>query len=270
MVLPLPYQWPPINPRDLAQGPATELATTGAPVDIASSPPPVRGQVPVATDPTHAVWASPPPLLHASGATLLPNQWMNSSQAGGAVTAPAGAGAGDAFGVYMDGAFSATVTPAPFQFIVSPELPDPDLRVFPPASITLNGNFYYEWVMNVDGGWRPRIAPPSPIYPFRFRARLVSTTNIILSGAQVIDGVTTGNDRILVAGQTIAADNGPYLSTAGAWRRAPDANRSAMLSAGLIIPIAEGNVANRGLWSLTTTGAITLGTTALTFAKISV
>jgi hypothetical protein len=244
-------------------------------VNVGDSAPPIDGQTLVAT--THgaggiaefAEWGSPPPLLRATGATLQRNQWMFSSQAGGAVTAPV-ANVGDAFGVYFDGAFTATVTAGSFQSIISPEGVERD-QVSPPSSITLNSNHYYEWVLSPGLTWFPRIIPPSPFFPFRFSAKLVSTAPIILSGAQTIDGITTGSgDRVLVAGQATAKDNGVYYTTLGAWRRAADADRSAMFNAGMIIPVIDGLPANRGLWALAPAPPIVLGTTSLVFTKISV
>src|SRR6185295_1216857 len=45
---------------------------------------------------------------------------------------------------------------------------------------------------------------------------VVSTSNLTLSGEQTIDGVLTSASRILVAGQTTAANNGIYVTAAGA------------------------------------------------------
>ncbi len=54
-------------------------------------------------------------------------------------------------------------------------------------------------------------------------ARVISTSNITLSGTQIIDGVTlVVDDRVLVTGQTTASDNGLYIVAAGAWTRASD------------------------------------------------
>jgi hypothetical protein len=55
-------------------------------------------------------------------------------------------------------------------------------------------------------------------------ADIVATSNITLSGEQTIDGVLTSASRVLVIGQTNAAENGIYVSAAGAWARADDAD----------------------------------------------
>ncbi len=96
--------------------------------------------------------------------------------------------------------------------------------------------------------------------------RSISTTNITLSGAQTVNGVAlVAGDRCLVAGQSSAAQNGPYVVANGAWQRAPDANTSAEVMSGMFVRITEGTRAGEG-WVLTTTGDIVLGTTPLTFS----
>jgi hypothetical protein len=61
---------------------------------------------------------------------------------------------------------------------------------------------------------------------------LVSTTNITLSAEQVIDGVTTSGNRVLVVGQTDPVENGIYVTASGAWSRASDANGSGEIEVG--------------------------------------
>lgn len=96
-----------------------------------------------------------------------------------------------------------------------------------------------------------------------------TTANITLSGTQTIDGIAVvANDRVLVKDQTTASANGIYLVAAGAWARALDFNTSGDLTLGAIIPVRSGTTNGNTAWRLTTTGAITLGTTALTFANI--
>jgi len=51
-----------------------------------------------------------------------------------------------------------------------------------------------------------------------------TTANITLSGEQTIDGVLTSASRVLVKDQTNATQNGVYVSAAGAWARAVDAD----------------------------------------------
>lgn len=100
--------------------------------------------------------------------------------------------------------------------------------------------------------------------------RAATTTNITLSGAQTIDGISAiAGDRVLVMGQTNAAENGIYVVAAGAWSRSSDANENSEVVTGMYTFVEEGtNNANTG-WSLITSGSITLGTTDLTFTQFS-
>lgn len=99
--------------------------------------------------------------------------------------------------------------------------------------------------------------------------RAATTTNITLSGAQTIDGVSviTG-DRVLVKDQSSGGDNGVYVAASGAWARATDADTSTEVTAGMLIPVSEGTDNGNKLWMLTTNDPIVLGTTVLVFSQI--
>ncbi len=98
--------------------------------------------------------------------------------------------------------------------------------------------------------------------------RLATTANIAsLSGLLTVDGVVTvAGDRVLVKNQTTASTNGIYVVASGAWTRATDADTSAEVPYGMYCMVESGTLANTG-WTMITTGAITLGTTALTFTQ---
>lgn len=99
-------------------------------------------------------------------------------------------------------------------------------------------------------------------------ARVATTANITLSGAQTIDGVSVvAGDRVLVKNQTTGANNGIYVAAAGAWARSSDADTSAEVTSGMMVPITEGTANGNTQWMLTTDDPITLGTTALTFTQ---
>lgn len=104
---------------------------------------------------------------------------------------------------------------------------------------------------------------------FKDSVRVASTANIAaLTGLLTIDGVVLiAGDRVLVKDQVTGADNGIYIAAAGAWARATDADTGAELSAGATIPVEAGTANADTLWSLTNDGTITIGTTALTFAR---
>lgn len=100
--------------------------------------------------------------------------------------------------------------------------------------------------------------------------RTVSTANITLSGAQLVNGVSLNvGDRVLVAGQTTSAQNGPYLVSNGPWTRTVDFDTSSDAQLGSRFVILEGTFAGQ-LWHLAspTSGDITIGVTALTFAEV--
>lgn len=99
--------------------------------------------------------------------------------------------------------------------------------------------------------------------------RAATTADITLSGAQTIDGVAViAGDRVLVKDQTTGANNGLYtVVDPGAWTRTDDANTSAEVTSGMLVPVTEGTVNGDSLWQLTTNDPITLATTALVFQR---
>lgn len=100
--------------------------------------------------------------------------------------------------------------------------------------------------------------------------RVATTADITLSGTQTIDGValSTG-DRVLVKDQSPGSENGIYVVASGSWSRSTDADSSAEVTAGMFTFVEQGTVnADRG-YVLTTDGAITVGSTALTFTQFS-
>ncbi|SCY13802.1 MULTISPECIES: phage tail protein [unclassified Pseudomonas] len=100
--------------------------------------------------------------------------------------------------------------------------------------------------------------------------RVATTANIVLSGAQAIDGVAViAGNRVLVKSQTLAKDNGIYVVANGAWVRAKDADASVDVTSGLIVSVEEGATLANTIWQLITDGTIVLGTTALTFQNIT-
>lgn len=100
--------------------------------------------------------------------------------------------------------------------------------------------------------------------------RAATTANITLSGEQTIDGVSVvAGNRVLVKNQSTASENGIYVAAAGAWARATDFDSDAEVTSGAFVFVEEGTVAADSGWVLTTDGAITVGTTGLTFAQFS-
>jgi hypothetical protein len=107
--------------------------------------------------------------------------------------------------------------------------------------------------------------------------RAVAVNNINLTSAPTtLDGVSlsTGN-RILVSGQNTSSENGIYKITTlgtganGVWTRALDADETSEIRTGLIIYVSEGTTYKDTQWKLITNDPITVGTTSLTFERVT-
>lgn len=98
--------------------------------------------------------------------------------------------------------------------------------------------------------------------------RVVSTSNITLSGAQTIDGVSVvAGDRVLVAGQTTAANNGIYVCAVSSWGRATDMDATGEVKPGTLVAVTEGTAGADSIYILSSDAAVTIGTTAQTWSK---
>lgn len=102
----------------------------------------------------------------------------------------------------------------------------------------------------------------------RAATTVAGTLATAFANTQVIDGVTLATgDRILIKNQAAGAENGIYtVNATGAPTRATDADTSAEVKSGMTVCVSEGTVNADKQVTLTTDGAITLGTTALVFA----
>jgi hypothetical protein len=105
--------------------------------------------------------------------------------------------------------------------------------------------------------------------------RAATTTNVTiasdLENGDTLDGVTLATgDRILVKNQSTGSQNGIYVVKAsGAPDRSTDADTGAELTSNFAVFVEEGTAnADQG-YVLTNDGAITVGTTALTFTQFT-
>jgi hypothetical protein len=106
------------------------------------------------------------------------------------------------------------------------------------------------------------------LVPVSGDVRVATTGNIVLSGAQTIDGIAlAAGNRVLVKNQTAGKENGIYTVATGPWTRAVDANSTAKLAAGINVYVEEGAANGKTQWQMTNTGAVALDTTAITFEK---
>ena len=143
------------------------------------------------------------------------------------------------------------------------------------GNVNLNAHSIYNLVDPVnaqDAATKAYVdATAQGLYP-KESVRVISLDNIDLTagGLLTIDGVTlNAGERVLVAGQTNATQNGIYTVAAGTWVRSIDADTSAKVKAGLFTFVTEGTSNQDSGWVLVTDNPITLGTTGLSFTQFS-
>jgi hypothetical protein len=102
--------------------------------------------------------------------------------------------------------------------------------------------------------------------------RAATTANITLSNTQTIDGVALSvGDRVLVKNQSTGSQNGIYVVASGSWTRATDFDNVPDLevSPGTFFFVEEGTTQADNGYVVSNDGAITIGTTAITFSQFS-
>jgi hypothetical protein len=100
--------------------------------------------------------------------------------------------------------------------------------------------------------------------------RVATTADITLSNTTTsIDGVTLAtDDRILAWKQSTGSANGIYIfNSIGNWSRSIDMSLNDDVFEGMQVYVSEGAIYSGNTFTLTTTGAITLGSTTLTFVQ---
>jgi hypothetical protein len=104
--------------------------------------------------------------------------------------------------------------------------------------------------------------------PAKF-ADVVSTANLALSGAPIIDGVSVVDEQVVLAvGQTAPEENGLYgVVTSGDWTR-PSYHDSEDEIRGSVVYVVLGSTGAGRIYQNTNTAAVVVGTTALTFARL--
>jgi hypothetical protein len=103
---------------------------------------------------------------------------------------------------------------------------------------------------------------------WKAEVRAATTENIILSGEQIIDGVSvvTG-DRVLVKNQTDATQNGIYIVSISEWTRSPDTNTADKLAHATVF-VADGNTLANTCWTCSNVSIIEW-TTDINFVQCS-
>lgn len=105
---------------------------------------------------------------------------------------------------------------------------------------------------------------------YKESVKCATIANIVLSGEQTIDDFLTSASRVLVKNQTLKQNNGIYVSAAGAWARAADADTDAEVTSGMLVFVEEGTVNDSRMFVLKTPNPIVVGTTPLIFNNTAV
>jgi hypothetical protein len=98
--------------------------------------------------------------------------------------------------------------------------------------------------------------------------KCATTANITLSGEQTLDGVLTSASRVLVKNQNAPAENGIYLSAAGAWTRVTDMDAWTEVP-GAFVFVEEGALYADTGWVCSANTGGTLGSTSITWSQFS-
>lgn len=92
--------------------------------------------------------------------------------------------------------------------------------------------------------------------------------NITLSGEQTLNGELTSSDIVILIEQTSGAENGPWLTNAGAWTRPDNFNAPGEAVNGATWSVTGLTSTSKGVqWTLTNEGTIIIDTTPLTFVN---
>lgn len=94
---------------------------------------------------------------------------------------------------------------------------------------------------------------------------VATTASITLAGEQTIDGVLTSASRILVKDQSTPAQNGIYITAAGSWSRAADADNVAEFVLGREVYVQSGTISSGRAYRLSSS-VVSLGVSNVTFS----
>lgn len=148
-----------------------------------------------------------------------------------------------------------------------------DQMAAPAAAVSLNNQRITnlaEPTQATDAATRAYVDSVASGLDLKASVRAATTANIALSGTQTIDGVAVvAGDRVLVKNQSTASQNGIYVVAAGAWTRSTDFDSNTEVTAGAFTFVESGTANADSGWVLATDGAVTVGTTALTFTQFS-
>ena len=102
---------------------------------------------------------------------------------------------------------------------------------------------------------------------FTVTAKVTTTANISLSGAQTIDGVSVvAGNVVLVKNQSTASQNGVYIASSGSWSRHSSLDSSSDYNQNFVVYVESGTSNEKTLWiGAVTSTSFALGSTSLYF-----
>lgn len=129
---------------------------------------------------------------------------------------------------------------------------------------TLGGDYVITGDLTVEG----MITGGGTVLDWKDGVQTASTADVTLSGEQTINGVLTSTSRIGVTNQTDPIENGIYVTAAGAWTRATDADEDAEVTNGLAFLVSNTSSTKVGnIYIITTADPITVGVTGIAFTE---
>lgn len=146
-----------------------------------------------------------------------------------------------------------------------------DQFAVPTASVSLNSNKLTnvtDPTVAQDAATKAYVDSISAGLDVKPSAVCATTANITLSGEQTLDGILTSASRVLVKNQTAPAENGLYVSAAGAWTRATDMDAWTEVP-GAFVFLEQGTTYADTGWVSTANAGGTLGTTAITWSQFA-
>lgn len=144
------------------------------------------------------------------------------------------------------------------------------------GDVYLRASVTYSIVANITGptGATGSAGATGPAGPSGIvSCKTVATSNVAsLSGTTTVDSVSlVAGDLVLLTAQSTGSQNGPWVIAAGAWTRPtwyPSAGTTQSFY-GLLIDILLGTSNSGSGWFVSTTGAITIDTTATAWTKVT-
>lgn len=125
-----------------------------------------------------------------------------------------------------------------------------------------------DFAVAVDAIVDPKIQASAAGLDAKLSVRAIAIGNVVLSGAQVIDGVSVvAGDRVLLAGQTVPNQNGIYVANASTWTRATDCDSSNNYTTAAFTFVEEGTTYASSQWKVSTTGVINVGITGIVWVQ---